>query len=652
MMLLSSITPVFVDLARGLHEGFFMFWETLWALVLGFTLSGAVQAFVSKDQMRAKFGDHRPAAVARASGYGMVSSSCSYAASAMSKSLFAKGADFTSSMIFMFASTNLVVELGVVMLVLLGWQFAAAEFVGGPIMIVLLAFAGGIVFAGPVLQRALARVRGEEHGGHDHQAMVGVTNERQEELESQPLGTKIRSAAAWSDASSYAVADVTMLRRELVIGYVAAGLIATIVPTWLWNDLFIHGHGFWTDLENALVGPLIAVVSWVCSIGNVPLAAALWSGGISFGGVIAFIFADLISMPLILIYRKLYGGRLTLRMVGLFYVVMAIAGLITQWIFSGLGAIPSRRTFNISAAHFEWNYTTYLNFVFIVVALGVWWLARHRQRFGGGVGYAIDPVCGMQVRTIDAPARSTYEGHDYYFCADRCREKFEEEPMRYTKNPHASMASMSDHVMSGGETPFIDPVCGMSVDPATAAALRSFNGRNAFFCSAGCAERFDEDPERFLAPDAVLEGMPAPAHDRQTSFVDPVCGMSVDPASAAARRSINGRDVFFCSAGCAERFDEDPERFLAPDAVLEGMPAPAHDRQTSFVDPVCGMSVDPASAAARRSINGRDVFFCSAGCAERFDEDPERFLAPDAVPEGMPASAVNVAMGKKPTSKG
>ncbi len=574
MMLLASITPVFVELGRGLREGFFMFWETLWALVLGFTLSGAVQAFVSKDQMRAKFGDHRPAAVARASGYGMVSSSCSYAASAMSKSLFAKGADFTSSMIFMFASTNLVVELGVVMLVLLGWQFAAAEFVGGPIMIALLAVAGGFVFAGPVLQRALSRVRGEETGGHDHHAMTGVTTERQDELGTQPLAQKLRSAAAWSDASNYAVADVTMLRRELVIGYVAAGLIATVVPTWLWNDLFVHGHGFWTDLENALVGPIIAVVSWVCSIGNVPLAAALWSGGISFGGVIAFIFADLISMPLILIYRKLYGGRLTLRMVGLFYIIMAIAGLVTQWIFAALGAIPSRRTFNITAAHFQWNYTTYLNFVFIVVAIGVWWLARHRERFGGGVGYAIDPVCGMQVRTNDAPAHSTYDGHQYYFCADRCREKFEEDPERYIKGPQEAMAPMSTHETAGDDAIFVDPVCGMSVDPATAAAHRSFDGRDVYFCNVGCAERFDEDPERFLALAAVPEGMAKPAQEPQPSFVDPVCGMSVDPATAAAVRSFKGRNIFFCNVGCAERFDEDPERFLAPAAVPEGMAKP------------------------------------------------------------------------------
>src|SRR5665213_2860087 len=322
-----------------------MFWETLWALVLGFTLSGFVQAFVSKDQMRAKLGTHRPSAVARASGYGMMSSSCSYAASAMSKSLFAKGADFTSAMIFMVSSTNLVVELGVVMLVLVGWQFAGAGFGGGAIMITLLALGGSVVFTAPVVARALKRVRDNAHEGHDHESMTKVSEQRQEELDTESWTAKFHSPAAWSDASNYAVADVTMLRRELVIGYVVAGFLATLVSNHVWNALFLHGHGFWTVLENALVGPLIAVVSWVCSIGNVPLAAALWSGGIS------FIFADLIAMPLILIYRKLYGWQLALRVVGLFYVVMVLAGLATEGIFQAASAVPNRRAFSVAAAH-------------------------------------------------------------------------------------------------------------------------------------------------------------------------------------------------------------------------------------------------------------------------------------------------------------
>jgi hypothetical protein len=512
-----GVATVLVDVGRGLREGVYMFWETLWALVLGFTLSGVVQAFVSKERMRAKLGDHGPASVARASGYGMVSSSCSYAASAMAKSLFVKGADFTTSMVFMIASTNLVVELGIVMLVLLGWQFAVAEFVGGPIMIVLLALSGSMVFTPKLLAVARRRLGGGNHGGHDHAAMVRVSEDRQEELEAEPWGEKVRSPAAWSDASSYAVADATMLRKELLIGYTVAGLLAVLVPDHVWNALFLHGHGFWTTLENAMVGPLIAVASWVCSIGNVPLAAALWGGGISFGGVIAFIFADLIAMPLILVYRKFYGWRLTVRIVGLFYVLMVVAGLATEGIFRAVGAVPVNHDVGVRPAHVEWDYTTFLNLVFLVVAAAVWWLARNRERFGGGVGYAVDPVCGMQVRTADAPARTEHDGATVWFCADRCRERFESDPERYLSSGtvHESMVApvgaepvavtltrrtpaptgghVDDAASDGSGQTVVDPVCGMVVDPAHAAAHRVRDGVDHWFCGTGCAERFDAE---------------------------------------------------------------------------------------------------------------------------------------------------------------
>ena len=428
MSIVLAHVVVITDIGRGVREGLFMFWETLWALVLGFTLSGAVQAFVSKETMQAKLGTHRPAAIARASGYGMASSSCSYAASAMAKSLFAKGADFTTSLVFMIASTNLVVELGLVMLILLGWQFMVAEFVGGPIMIAIIALAGGFVFSRVLTTRARDRLEHSTNAQAQHMAM-GEHDDGS--VSHASTRSKFRSRAAWSDASSYAVADVTMIRTELVIGYLVAGFLAVVVPGHFWNDLFLHGHGFWTIVENALVGPLIAVISWVCSIGNVPLAAALWSGGISFGGVISFIFADLIAMPLILIYRKFYGTRLTLRIVGLLYAAMAIAGLITQGIFSALRAVPTHRTITVGVDHFAWNYTTYLDIVSLGVAVVVWWLSHTKAQHGGGEGYAIDPVCAMQVRTADAPATARVGHTTYYFCSDRCRERFSAEPARF-----------------------------------------------------------------------------------------------------------------------------------------------------------------------------------------------------------------------------
>jgi len=416
------------DIGRSLREGFFMFWETLWALILGFTLSGAVQAFVSRESMQRALGTHRPKVVVRASGFGMVSSSCSYAATAMAKSLFAKGADFLSSMVFMFASTNLVVELGIVLAVLMGWQFTLAEFVGGPIMIVLLVLLGGVVLRGPLVDAARRRLAGGGssggHGDHDHSAMAGVGPERQAELEHEAWGTKLRSPAAWSDAANYTFADITMLRKELVIGYAVAGFLSVLVPMSWWNTLFVSGHGFWTTLENAMIGPVIAFLSFVCSIGNVPMAAALWHGGISFGGVISFLFADLITFPLVIIYRKYYGWALALRLVGVFYVVMVAAGLMVEGLFSLLGLVPTERPETIAATHFQWNYTTWLNIVFLALFAVLYWLHRHRDRLGGGHGYATDPVCGMRVESAQAPAHATLEGVEHWFCSDRCREHF------------------------------------------------------------------------------------------------------------------------------------------------------------------------------------------------------------------------------------
>ena len=418
-----ATAAVLVDIGRGLREGFFMFWETLWPLILGFGLSGAVQAFVSRDAMEKKLGNHRPAAVVRASGYGMVSSSCSYAASAMAKSLFVKGADYVAAMVFMFASTNLVLELGVVLIVLMGWQFAVSEFVGGIIMIALLATLGGLWLRGRRIVEARERVSARGSGTeHQH----GPPED--EAFQREPWSVRLRSKGGWADSATYTMSDLTMLRRELVIGYVVAGFLAALVPSSVWQAVFISGHGFWTSLENVIVGPFIAIISFVCSIGNVPLAAALWKGGISFGGVISFIFADLIAFPLLMIYRRYYGTRLMLRMLGVFWALMSTAGLITEGIFRAAGLVPTVRPTMIAPAHFSWNYTTYLNIVFLALFGVLYWTYRHREQLGGGLGYVRDPVCGMQVETAHAPASLVHAGERFYFCSDHCAERFSTEP--------------------------------------------------------------------------------------------------------------------------------------------------------------------------------------------------------------------------------
>ncbi|HVC66996.1 MAG TPA: permease, partial [Acidimicrobiales bacterium] len=519
--------------------------------------------------------------------YGMVSSSCSYAASAMSKSLFVKGADFVASTVFMFASTNLVVELGIVLVVLMGWQFAAAEFVGGAIMIVLLTLLGGLWFRGRTVARARERLEAESAAGHGHGP------EENTELQHQPWRTKLRSRGGWADAATYTMADLTMLRRELVIGYTIAGFLAVLVPTDVWNAVFLQGHGFWTSLENVIVGPFIAIISFVCSIGNVPLAAALWHGGISFGGVISFIFADLIAFPLLLIYRRYYGTRMTLRMLTLFWAVMSTAGLLTEGIFWALGAIPTTRPSTVAPAHFEWNYTTYLNIAFLALFGLLYWVYRNRERLGGGSGYALDPVCGMQVQTANAPASVPHDGHTVYFCSDHCRRRFEADPDRYARTTPSVPAGVHDHLAmaSGGPGPsmpgaaavdphgsavHVDPVCGMTVDPEHAGAHLVHDGADVWFCCQGCADTFAADPDLSSSSTAVAAGGPVAVPMGRTrpapsagsgppppSVVDPVCGMTVDPEHAGAHLVHDGADVWFCCQGCADAFAADPGAFRA-----------------------------------------------------------------------------------------
>lgn len=387
-----------------------MLFDTFWALVFGFVLSGAIQAFVTRSRMQELLGDHQPKTIARASFFGVISSSCSYAASALAHSIYRKGADFTASMVFMFASTNLVIELGIVIWLLLGWQFAVAEFVGGAVMIVLLAILTPRVINTSKISQ-LSTVA-------DAQSSPNSESESQHSDSSAPT---LRSQL--SSSAGYTIGDFIMLRWELVIGFVVAGLATTLVPLDWWRALFISGHGFWSALENAFIGPVLAFISFVCSVGNVPLAAALWGAGISFGGVIAFIFADLLSLPLVVIYRKYYGKAVALRMTLLFWVIMAISGLVTEGVFSLLKQVPARHNPLMASNHFGLNATTILNGVALLVAGFIYYLYKNIPADTES-DFAQDPICGMQVRKSDAPASYLHDGEMYYFCMEGCKEGF------------------------------------------------------------------------------------------------------------------------------------------------------------------------------------------------------------------------------------
>jgi len=344
----------------GIYHGVAMFWETLWALVLGFGISAALQIFVSKERMTQLLGRNGFREILFATGFGAASSSCSYAAASIGRSAFQKGAALIPALAFMFASTNLVIELGAVLWILMGWQFVLAEVLGSFVLIGVMWSLMVSVFPKQLESEARKQSSDEAesccHHDHDH-------------------GAHAAHGHRWTRLASAFWMDWLMLWKELVAGFLIAGFLATLVPHDWWKVLFIETDNSTLRLiENAAVGPIIAILSFVCSVGNIPLASLLWANGISFGGVISFIYADLLVIPLILIYRKYFGGRATFYIVTIFYLSMVAAGIIVDLIFAALDLIPKgpRPVSPIEHATFSWNYTTWLNFVAIAVALWLW----------------------------------------------------------------------------------------------------------------------------------------------------------------------------------------------------------------------------------------------------------------------------------------
>ena len=365
------------ELWRALSFAFGMTWEVLWALILGFALSAMVQAVVSKREMRRLLPDDSPRTLAVASGLGAVSSSCSYAGVALARSLFRKGADFTAAMAFQFASTNLVLELGIIMTVLLGWQFTLGEFVGGPLMIVIMA----LLFRAFLSRRLVEEARAEADKGRLGLMEGHAEMDMSVEAGGRSLWQRLRSPEGFTATADYFVMDWAAVWKDIFGGLLIAGALAAWVPDSFWQRFFLVHHPALAKLWGPIVGPLVAVVSFVCSIGNVPLAAVLWNGGISFGGVLSFIFADLIILPILDIYRRYYGIRMAAFLLGTFYVAMVGAGLAVELLFQALGLTPQTRNAKVEMASVSWNYTTYLNIVFLLLGTVLVW--RYFRRGGG-----------------------------------------------------------------------------------------------------------------------------------------------------------------------------------------------------------------------------------------------------------------------------
>jgi uncharacterized protein len=353
-----------------------MTWEVLWALILGFALSAVVQAVVSKRELQRLFPDDSPKSLAVATGLGVASSSCSYASVALARSLFRKGANFTAAMAFEIASTNLVIELGIIMALLLGWEFVVGEFVGGPLMIVLVAFIFRLFLKRSLVDEARAEAEkgrlGSMEGHAEMDMSVGGRGS---------LWHRLRTPAGFTSIADYFVMDWAAVARDVFGGLLIAGALAAWVPDSFWRSLFLEQHPTLNRFWGPLIGPAVAMLSFVCSIGNVPLAAVLWNGGISFGGVLSFIFADLIILPILDIYRRYYGWRMAGFILVSFYATMAAAGLVVEFLFRGIGIERHARNAKVEMADVAWNYTTYLNIVFLTIAAVLVW--RYFRRGGG-----------------------------------------------------------------------------------------------------------------------------------------------------------------------------------------------------------------------------------------------------------------------------
>jgi uncharacterized membrane protein YraQ (UPF0718 family) len=379
-------------LLSALATAFDMLWEVLWPLALGFVLSAVVQVLVSRKTVTAALGDDSPRSLALATALGAASSSCSYAAVSIARSLYVKGANFVAAIVFEFASTNLVFELGLILLILLGWQFVAAEFAGGLLMIVVLALLFRLTLRRRLLDGALRQAeRGLPGRMEGHSAMdMSITD--------GPFVQRLFSVRGITAISHIFWMDVTSVWTDIGLGLLIAGALAAWVPTAFWQGFFLTNHPGLSQFWGPLVGPVISLLSFVCSVGNVPLAAVLWNGGISFGGVVAFVFADLIIIPILDMYRKYYGGRMAIYLLVVSYVAMAVAGFAIGLAFKAFGIVPVHHIVVALTSPPTLNYTSVLNVIFLaVIALLGWRFLRT-----GGL---------EMLRMMDAPAQPEDSHH-------------------------------------------------------------------------------------------------------------------------------------------------------------------------------------------------------------------------------------------------
>ena len=449
---------------ESLRIGVGFLWTAAWAIIMGLTITSLVQVYVSKERMAQVLGDGDLRGLTKATVFGAASSGCSFGAVAIGKGLFKKGAHAVNFLAFMFASTNLIVELGLMILILLGWEFLLAELLGGLILIAVMA----VIVHLTLPENLFSEVR-ETLNEHDHAS--GVTEDPTCGMEGKDEYTlttdggetlkfcsegcmetyhqetsshggwreELLSWGGWYKVGNQYRKEWSMIWKDIVAGFIISGFVIVFVPQWVWNTLFIQGDGLLVTAENAVMGVIIAVLSFVGSMGNVPFAVALWGGGISFAGIIAFVYADLITVPVLNVYRKYYGWQIMLYILGVFFVTMAFTGFLMELLFDALGIVPDLAAGETATeqTYFELNYTFYLNL--IAFALSGFLIYVYRRGIGAPGQYR-DPVCGM--RTDDEGPSASHDGMTYYFCSKTCKRTFEEEPTEFAdQSPQLTSSS-------------------------------------------------------------------------------------------------------------------------------------------------------------------------------------------------------------------
>jgi len=450
------VTPL-EGVLESLRIGLGFLWTAAWAIIMGLTITSLVQVYVSKERMARVLGDDDLSSLATATAFGAASSGCSFGAVAIGKGLFAKGAHVVNFLAFMFASTNLIVELGLMILILLGWEFLVAELLGGLVLIAVMALIVRLTLPETLFDDVRAELvqREHDHGdmvdptcgmeGSDEHTIVTDGGEtlqfcsegcletyRQQTAGSGTWNDDLRSWGGWYKLGNQYRKEWSMIWTDVVAGFLISGFVIVFVPQWVWNALFLEGDRLLITAENAIMGVAIAVISFVGSMGNVPFAVALWGGGISFAGVIAFVYADLITIPVLNVYRKYYGWAVMLYILGVFFVTMAFTGFLMELLFDTLGIVPNLAGGETATeqTYFAVDYTFYLNLVAFALS-GV--LLYVYRRGLGAPGQYRDPVCGM--RTDDDGPRTTYDDETYYFCSTACKRAFENEPAEFADTP-------------------------------------------------------------------------------------------------------------------------------------------------------------------------------------------------------------------------